>query len=286
MPRGFTLYEEAQWRGALWTPGVLSPGVWVQADRSQLTWASANNISSVQNIGTSCAAFNAQGTNYAQLIQVNNRTYFNWPNDVSGLLSSSSFSLQPSSGLSAYVVALPQSGQFGSGVITQYSSANSILLSINPLESFAFYDGSWRSRTVGGVASNTPVIVSQRKTASSATTMRERFFTGGTLYDANITVGNFTASSTSVALFGRISGGSGATVRAHSVLWFPRYLSDAEDDMVTGYLAWAGNQVAALPASHPFANTPPLAYPLRLRRARGVSAATAARWRQPSVMVT
>ena len=177
MPRFSSPYEEAVFRGTLWTPDRLNPGIFVSA-RFEENERSSSGFTKIKNRGTACAYWQPNPT-FAYLDYQFGVPAFRLDDASSSSrgysMNAGTYSLQPSGGFSAYAFGVVNPGSpLYVQTLSQYSSANSVLLAMNIQQSFqiALYDGGWRIRSVNtqNMASLARYYMSQRKTSSSSST--------------------------------------------------------------------------------------------------------------------
>jgi hypothetical protein len=267
MPRHCCPYREAEYQKRLWTPEVLNPGIFVSAQFPE-NQINSSGFSQIKNRGTACSYWQPNPT-YAYLDYQYGVPAFRLDDGSASSrgysMDAGTYSLQPTDGFSAYTfgVVNPNSPSYAQ-TLSQYANANSVMLAMNIGQSFsiALFDGGWRSRSVNtqGIASLSKYYMSQRKTSSSASSYTDTLRSSDTSKNSSgsVACGTSAIAASGVGFMGHATAGAESKFIIYSMLHFPRYLTDVEDEIVVGWGAWNSGMQDILPANHRFKNRPPL----------------------------
>ena len=266
MPRGVGLnwvYDEARLQGRLWTPILARPQLYVDSLAEDNILDSSGYLV-IPNLGTVGSSF-TRGANLATKQTILNGLPCFHRSEVQALAYPLGvpYSLQPTSGFSAYFFGATAGGAFLMG-LSQFNHTNSIVLAANSTSNtnVGLFDGTWRARAVSTqtMLSDQLVIMGQRKLSFSSTSFVDTYLSDyrqATVRQA-ITCVSFTAAATTVGFLGHTNFGLSTLAKCFAILHFERYLSDSIDDLILGWGAWKFGFQRLLPASHPYANRPPL----------------------------
>jgi hypothetical protein len=286
MPRGTNIYDEAQLQGRLWTPDLVRPALWLDAD----------DLSTI-SIGTGVSEWRdksgngrhvSQGTGGTQptltRIPFNNRAIlsFNGSQWLTSISTAATWNfLHNSNGSSVFAVwragnvsdpnaiytllGTNAAGSANTGFYIIYDDRvsvprNDVILS--QVSRGVTGQAAVNNVSVGGVhPANTPVLISIISDPNNGTAANRSFLrVNRTLTQTNADTNAPVATDASFTLQ---IGASGNNVAPHvgliaEIVILSSIANDTVRQQIEGYLAWKWGLTANLIDSHPFKNQPPL----------------------------
>jgi hypothetical protein len=258
MPRGVSLYDEAQLQGRLWTPAVARDRVTLEFDVSQFT-VDADGSGNVQTWRNASASSNnaTQATSTARPALTNN-----YANGRTFIVGAASKYLNLTSALAATDCTIYAVFQY-TGTASSYRTIVANASSTN----CAYF---------GAQSNNTNLVMGRSSVVDELTiavpfvgyhvaSCRFAYLSGtGNTHVIGIN-GTLATKTTAAATYGSginqilADRGSAAWTGGfgHLIVFAGRHTDD-EMRRFEGYLAWRWGLVANLPAAHPFKSRPPL----------------------------
>jgi hypothetical protein len=265
MPRGVGALDEARLQGRLWSPRVLNPTLWVKANAPGTLTVSGTTVTGVTD-AASGAAWTVAGSIGRDLTQLGGLPTLRLNNATENQILTIA---QSYAGNEITLVSLHRNrSAVGSRItfgrlfslwaagVNDFNSTNGGILTygVTGANGVSFY------RNIGIAASTSPLInnvwgcvVATRSGTAVTISLDGRARVTGTTAAANFNFGNVRIGNDDGP---RQDSGMDGYIAENLLL--TRALSQPEEFALTGYLAWEWGRVETLPASHPFANRPPL----------------------------
>jgi hypothetical protein len=287
MPRGINIVDEAILQNRLWTPSVVRPALWLDAnDLSTISVAtgisewrdkSGNGRHVSQATGGTQPTFTRNGLNGLSVLSFNGSQYLTSPASVStwnflhNTNGSSVFAVWKAGNVSdpnTFYALLGTNGAASANIGYALAYEDRVTSSRNNT-AFALV-----SRGVGGQSAvvnltadgvhpaNTPVIISHVADPNNGTAANRSFIrvNNGAAIQQNTSTLAPSASNASFALQIGASGNNRDPMVGYiaEIVVFSSIVNDRVRQQVEGYLAHKWGLRTSLVASHPFCNRPPL----------------------------
>ena len=263
MARESNPYREALQQEQLWTPRVLNPALWVKANAPGTLAVSGSTVTGVTD-AASGAAWTVAGSIGFDLTQLGGRPTLRLDNAIQNQMMTIA---QSYAGNEITLVSLHRNRSAGGRIqygrlfalwraTFDYGSNDGGILtySLTGANGVTFY------RNLAIAASTSPLInnVWGCVVATRSGTAVTMSLDGGTRTTGTTPAANFNFTNVRIGNDDGPRLDSGMDGYIAENLLIPRALSRSEELALTGYLAWEWGRVGTLPASHPFANRPPL----------------------------
>lgn len=273
MPRGVRLVDEARLQRRLWTPLLVGPSLWLDAADLSTLSVGASGVDSWQDK----SGFNRHATTTVRrpaflANALNGLPAVSFTASSATKLDTPDFSIAPNRQFCAFAVA-STAGLLGGSTYRRLWNAKGVNPDSGGSTYAQGYMGSGANAgsallIAGGAGVTAPVVSGLGNTAPVLLT--GAFGTAGAESNTNTLSANGGARQSLAAQSGalsttgiRIGSDVGTTGGASWNSWiaeiiFTGAISFATLQSIEGYLAWKWGLQGNLPASHPFANRPPL----------------------------
>lgn len=285
MPRGVSPPDEARLQGRLWTPGLISTALWLDAaDLSTISTAtgvselrdkSGNGRNVTQGTGGTQPTLTQGGLNGRNVLSFNGSQWLTSPaaastwNFLHNTNGSSVFAVWKTGNTSdpnAILGLMGNNARSSANIGFNFAYDDRTALSFNDRASLQVTRGASGQTAVAqspdnAHPANVPVIFSHISDPNNGTAANRSFIRiNKTLFQTNTATNAPVASNASFALQ---IGACGNNASPHTgyiaeIVVLASIASDKVQQAIEGYLAWKWGLRYALTAGHPFANRPPL----------------------------